>query len=139
LLYIVAVQVNLLKIKELIRRRPITVNSDATLHDVIKLMAEQNIGFLVVVEGSDIVGVFSERDVIRSLAEEKNLDKKVKDITRTDIIKLRSDRTIEEAAQVMGKHRIRHIVVVDEKDKLAGVVSVRDILQELYSAGPATD
>jgi len=135
----VAVQVNLLKIKELIRRRPITVNSDATLHDVIKLMAEQNIGFLVVVEGSDIVGVFSERDVIRSLAEEKNLDKKVKDITRTDIIKLRSDRTIEEAAQVMGKHRIRHIVVVDEKDKLAGVVSVRDILQELYSAGPATD
>lgn len=134
-----AVQVNLLKIKELIRRRPITVNSDATLHDVIKLMAEQNIGFLVVVEGSDIVGVFSERDVIRSLAEEKNLDKKVKDITRTDIIKLRSDRTIEEAAQVMGKHRIRHIVVVDEKDKLAGVVSVRDILQELYSAGPATD
>lgn len=139
MLYIVAVQVNLLKIKELIRRRPITVNSDATLHDVIKLMAEQNIGFLVVVEGSDIVGVFSERDVIRSLAEEKNLDKKVKDITRTDIIKLRSDRTIEEAAQVMGKHRIRHIVVVDEKDKLAGVVSVRDILQELYSAGPATD
>lgn len=134
-----AVQVILLKIKELIRRRPITVNSDATLHDVIKLMAEQNIGFLVVVEGSDIVGVFSERDVIRSLAEEKNLDKKVKDITRTDIIKLRSDRTIEEAAQVMGKHRIRHIVVVDEKDKLAGVVSVRDILQELYSAGPATD
>ncbi|MEM0383966.1 MAG: CBS domain-containing protein [Candidatus Caldarchaeum sp.] len=128
-----------MKIKELIRRRPITVNSDATLHDVIKLMAEQNIGFLVVVEGSDIVGVFSERDVIRSLAEEKNLDKKVKDITRTDIIKLRSDRTIEEAAQVMGKHRIRHIVVVDEKDKLAGVVSVRDILQELYSAGPATD
>ncbi|MEM2095051.1 MAG: CBS domain-containing protein [Candidatus Caldarchaeum sp.] len=128
-----------MKIKELIRKRPITVNGDATLHDVIKLMAEQNIGFLVVVEGNDIVGVFSERDVIRSLAEEKNLDKKVKEITRTDIIKLRSDKTIEDAAQVMGKHRIRHIVVVDERDKLVGVVSVRDILQELYSAGPATD
>ncbi|MEM1943206.1 MAG: CBS domain-containing protein [Candidatus Caldarchaeum sp.] len=128
-----------MKIKELIRRRPITVSGDATLHDVIKLMAEQNIGFLVVVEGNDIVGVFSERDVIRSLAEEKNLDKKVKEITRTDIIKLRSDKTIEDAAQVMGKHRIRHIVVVDENDKLEGVVSVRDILQELYSAGPATD
>ncbi|MCS7129277.1 MAG: CBS domain-containing protein [Candidatus Caldarchaeum sp.] len=128
-----------MKIRELIRRKPITVRGDSTLHDVIKLMAEENIGFLVVVEGGEIVGVFSERDVIRSLAEERNLDKKVREIARTDIIKLRTEQTIEEAAQAMGRHRIRHIVVVDERDKLVGVVSVRDILQELYSAGPATD
>ncbi|MEM4189373.1 MAG: CBS domain-containing protein [Candidatus Caldarchaeum sp.] len=58
---------------------------------------------------------------------------------KRDIIKLRDDQTVEEAAQAMGKHRIRHIVVVDRTDNLVGVVSVRDVLEELYSAGTSAD
>ncbi|MCS6784311.1 MAG: CBS domain-containing protein [Candidatus Caldarchaeum sp.] len=128
-----------MKLGKLVRRKPITVREDATIHDVIRIMAEQNIGFLVVVEGSNYVGVLSERDVIRSLAEEKNLDKTVGSFCKRDIIKLSADKTVEDAAQVMGKHRIRHVVVVDEKDNLVGVVSARDVLEELYAAEPATD
>ncbi|MEM2237962.1 MAG: CBS domain-containing protein [Candidatus Caldarchaeum sp.] len=129
----------MVKLSQLIKRSPITIRSDATIHDVIRIMAEENIGFLVVTEGSEIAGVLSERDVIKSLAEEKNLEKRVGSFCKRDIIKLNADQTVEEAAQAMGKHRIRHIVVVDKDNKLVGVVSARDVLEELYSAEASSD
>jgi CBS domain-containing protein len=102
-------------------------------------MAEQNIGFLVVVENGRMVGVLSERDVVRSLAERGNLSVKVSDICKRDIITLQADATLEEAAEKMGKHGIRHIVVVNKSGELIGVVSVRDLIQELYASGSETD
>jgi CBS domain-containing protein len=128
-----------LRLNELVRRKPITISGEATIHDVVKIMAEQNIGFLVVVENGRMVGVLSERDVVRSLAERGNLSVKVSDICKRDIITLQADATLEEAAEKMGKHGIRHIVVVNKSGELVGVVSVRDLIQELYASGSETD
>jgi CBS domain-containing protein len=128
-----------LRLKELVRRKPITISGEATIHDVVKIMAEQNIGFLVVVENGRMVGVLSEKDVVRSLAERGNLSVKVSDICKRDIITLQEDATLEEAAEKMGKHGIRHIVVVNKSGELVGVVSVRDLIQELYATGSETD
>jgi MHS family proline/betaine transporter-like MFS transporter len=128
-----------LRLNELVRRKPITISGEATIYDVVKVMAEQNIGFLVVVENGRMVGVLSERDVVRSLAERGNLSVKVSDICKRDIITLQADATLEEAAEKMGKHGIRHIVVVNKSGELIGVVSVRDLIQELYASGSETD
>jgi MHS family proline/betaine transporter-like MFS transporter len=128
-----------LRLNELVRRKPITISGEATIYDVVKIMAEQNIGFLVVVENGRMVGVLSERDVVRSLAERGNLSVKVSDICKRDIIMLQEDATLEEAAEKMGKHGIRHIVVVNKSGELIGVVSVRDLIQELYATGSETD
>jgi MHS family proline/betaine transporter-like MFS transporter len=128
-----------LRLNELVRRKPITISGEATIHDVVKIMAEQNIGFLVVVENGRMVGVLSEGDVVRSLAERGNLSVKVSDICKRDIITLQADATLEEAAEKMGKHGIRHIVVVNKSGELIGVVSVRDLIQELYATGSETD
>jgi MHS family proline/betaine transporter-like MFS transporter len=128
-----------LRLNELVRRKPITISGEATIYDVVKIMAEQNIGFLVVVENGRMVGVLSERDVVRSLAERGNLSVKVSDICKRDIITLQADATLEEAAEKMGKHGIRHIVVVNKSGELIGVVSVRDLIQELYASGSETD
>ena len=128
-----------MRLNELVRRKPITISGEATIYDVVKIMAEQNIGFLVVVENGRMVGVLSERDVVRSLAEHGNLSVKVSDICKRDIIMLQADATLEEAAEKMGKHGIRHIVVVNESGELIGVVSVRDLIQELYATGSETD
>ncbi len=128
-----------LRLNELVRRKPITISGEATIYDVVKIMAEQNIGFLVVVENGRMVGVLSERDVVRSLAERGNLSVKVSDICKRDIITLQADATLEEAAEKMGKHGIRHIVVVNKSGELVGVVSVRDLIQELYASGSETD
>jgi MHS family proline/betaine transporter-like MFS transporter len=128
-----------LRLNELVRRKPITISGEATIYDVVKIMAEQNIGFLVVVDNGRMVGVLSERDVVRSLAERGNLSLKVSDICKRDIITLQADATLEEAAEKMGKHGIRHIVVVNKSGELIGVVSVRDLIQELYASGSETD
>jgi len=128
-----------LRLNELVRRKPITISGEATIYDVVKIMAEQNIGFLVVVENGRMIGVLSERDVVRSLAEHGNLSVKVSDICKRDIITLQADATLEEAAEMMGKHGIRHIVVVNKSGELIGVVSVRDLIQELYASGSETD
>jgi CBS domain-containing protein len=128
-----------LRLNELVRRKPITISGEATIYDVAKIMAEQKIGFLVVVENGRMVGVLSERDVVRSLAERGNLSVKVSDICKRDIITLQADATLEEAAEKMGKHGIRHIVVVNKSGELIGVVSVRDLIQELYASGSETD
>jgi CBS domain-containing protein len=128
-----------LRLNELVRRKPITISGEATIYDVVKIMAEQNIGFLVVVENGRMVGVLSERDVVRSLAERGNLSVKVSDICKRDIITLQADATLEEAAEKMGKHGIRHIVVVNKSGELVGVVSVRDLIQGLYASGSETD
>ncbi|MDW8043988.1 MAG: CBS domain-containing protein [Nitrososphaerota archaeon] len=124
-----------LRLKDLIKRRPIAVDGSATIRDVIKVMAEENIGFLIVKEGERVVGVLSERDIIRVLAEE-DLGKRVGTFCKRDIITLREDSSVEEAAQVMGRQRIRHVVVVNAAGEVVGVVSVRDILEELFSPGP---
>ncbi len=128
-----------MRLNELVRRKPITISGEATIYDVVKIMAEQNIGFLVVVENGRMIGVLSERDVVRSLAERGNLSVKVSDICKRDIITLQADATLEEAAEKMGKHGIRHIVVVNKSGELIGVVSVRDLIQELYASGSETD
>jgi len=128
-----------LRLFELVRRKPITIGGDATLHEVVKIMAEQNIGFLVVVEDGQMVGVLSERDVVRALADRGDLSVKVSDVCKRDIITLHGNSSLEEAAEKMGKHGIRHIVVVDNGGNLVGVVSVRDLIQELYTSGSETD
>jgi len=87
-----------LRLRDLIKRRPITVSDDATIHDIIKIMAREDIGFLIVMEGEHVVGVLSERDVIKALAEEGDLRKRVGEFCKRDIIKLRADSTLEEAA-----------------------------------------
>jgi len=87
-----------LRLRDLIKRRPITVSDDATIHDIIKIMAREDIGFLIVMEGEHDVGVLSERDVIKALAEEGDLRKRVGEFCKRDIIKLRADSTLEEAA-----------------------------------------
>ncbi|MCS7118343.1 MAG: CBS domain-containing protein [Thaumarchaeota archaeon] len=125
-----------MQLRDLIKRKPIVVDGGSTIRDVIKIMAVENIGFLIVKEGEEVVGVLSERDVIKVLAEEEDLGKKVGSFCRRDIITLRDSSTLEEAAQVMGKRRIRHLVVVDAMGGVVGVVSVRDLLEELFSPGP---
>ncbi|MDJ0270765.1 MAG: CBS domain-containing protein [Aigarchaeota archaeon] len=128
-----------MRLKDMVRKKPITIDGDSTVHDVIKLMAVENIGFLVVMEGGKMVGVLSERDVIRALAVGKGLDAKVGTLCKRDIIALHEDATLEEAAKTMDQHKIRHVVVVNSDKELVGVISVRDILAELYSPEPSED
>ncbi len=120
------------RVSDLIKRQPLTVNQEATLVEVVKIMAIHNVGLVVVVdEGGRPVGVVSERDVIRALARGVQLTAKAIEVgTRRDLLMARADEDVYTAVKKMRERGTRHILVVDNDGKLVGVVSIRDLVED---------
>jgi CBS domain-containing protein len=109
------------------------ISSDATVLEASKLMVQKNVGLLVVCDAKDktkLLGVISERDVIRSIASGEILPSHVQAISTKNVVTVRADSDVAEAAKAMNKHGIRHVVVVDDRNIPMGVVSMRDLVGE---------
>jgi CBS domain-containing protein len=122
-----------LKASDIVTRPLITILSDATVLDASKRMVQNNIGLLVVCDAKDntkLVGVVSERDIIRAIASGEKLPDRVDAITTKKAVTINASSDVAEAAKAMNKHRIRHVVVVDDGNMPKGVVSIRDLVGE---------
>lgn len=120
-------------VKEILRRRPVTIRADATVEEAADLMAKENVGLLVIVRDNPKrpVGVISERDIIRAISRKIPLTTTVDRVgTMEKFIWIREDETVYRAAYLMRKHHIRHLVVLNEGGDLVGVLSVRDLIAE---------
>jgi len=108
-----------------------TVGPGDNVLTAVRVMAEKNIGFLVVIERGAIVGVLSERDCVRRLvlAGKSAEATPVADIMVRDVIKADLSHTFVDCLRLMHTHRIRHLPVVDNGTAI-DVVSVRDLLNE---------
>ena len=119
-----------MQVKSFIKRtEPVTILPDASLREAARKMADEKVGFLVVVDPDDpkkIVGVISERDIIDAFGYGRE-DSKVRDVMKTDVISVRYDDTVYKAARLLSENNIRHLVVVDEEGKLKGVLSIKDL------------
>jgi CBS domain-containing protein len=96
-------------------------------------MLEKNIGLLVIIHGqvsTRVVGVISERDIIRTIASGRTLSIPVDDVCTKRVIMVHGNSDVAEAAKAMNKNTIRHVVVVDDEGKPVGVVSMRDLVGE---------
>ena len=121
-----------MKVGDLVKRSPITVEEGSSIRWATKVMAENRVGLVVIVDPYDkakVKGVLSERDVIRAVAKGLNLDDNVMKVATKDVITVDVDDRVDEAAILMSKHGIRHLVVTKE-GKLYGVISMRDIIGE---------
>jgi len=117
-------------ISEIINQRPLfSVNRDQTVAEVVRFMAEKNIGAVPVLNNNRLVGVFSERDVIRRvIARELNAASvSVADVMTTTIVVAESDESYESCLKKMKQAHCRHLPVV-KGDQLLGIVSLRDLL-----------
>ncbi len=116
-----------------------TIAPDAKVFEALKLMADKGIGALVVVEKARIVGILSERDYARKIAlmGRVSQDTPVKDIMTTQVYFVHPSATVEECLALMTDRRIRHLPVL-EKDKLAGVISIGDVVKAVMSAQKVT-
>lgn len=103
----------------------------ATVVDAIEKMAQHNVGSILVLEGSrDLVGIFTERDLLRRVIL-KGLDPAkttLADVMTKDVIVVTADTPRHEVMQLMNRHHCRHIPVA-AKDRLLGVISLRDLLR----------
>jgi len=119
---------------DLASRPPITVTSDATLHEVAEKMAQHRVGLLVVVDKANPkkpIGVVSERDVIRAIAAKMPLDTTVDKVgTMYNFVFVYVDEPITAAARKMKERGVRHVVVLDKNGELYGVISIRDLIRE---------
>lgn len=118
--------------KDIITRPLVSITSEGTVLEAARLMVENNMGLLVVCDPKDngLRGVVSERDIIRSVASGKETAMKVESISTPAVVTVKWNSDVAEAAKAMNKHRIRHVVVVDDASKPIGVISMRDLVGE---------
>ncbi len=111
-----------------------TIAPDARVFDALKLMADKDVGALVVTEGDRLAGIISERDYARKviLLGKSSQDIPVRDIMNGKVITVGLDQTVEECMAIMTGKRIRHLPVT-EGGRLAGVLSIGDLVKEVIA------
>src|SRR6266542_2454649 len=116
-----------------------SVSPDATVFDAITMMADKNIGALLVIQGGKLVGIISERDYTRKVALKGRASKQtaVKEILSGKLITTTPAHTIEDCMRLMTEHRIRHLPVLDG-DSILGIISIGDLVNWIISAQTAT-
>lgn len=112
-----------------------SVTPDTTVYDAIRLLAEKNIGAVLVKSEDKLVGILSERDYTRKVALKGKSSKEtlVREIISTPVITATPSHTVEDCMRLMTEHRIRHLPVVAE-EKVVGVVSIGDLVNWVISA-----
>lgn len=115
------------------------VSPDTSVYDAIALMAEKNVGALLVTEGGKLVGIISERDYTRKVILRGKASKQtaVREILSGQVIHVTPSQTVEEGLRLMTDHRIRHLPVL-EGEKISGVVSIGDLVNWIISAQTST-
>ena len=122
-----------MKVSHILTRPMVNIGMDSRVLDAAKLMVENNIGLLVVTEGhggGKLVGVISERDIMRAVASGRGLGVSVREVCTRDVVTVSAGADVAEAAKAMNKHRIRHVVVLGVDQSPVGVVSMRDLVGE---------
>lgn len=118
---------SILKVKG---RETWSVTPDTTVYDSIALMAHKDIGAVLVISESKLVGIISERDYARKVILEgrSSRNTRVSEIMMADPVTARPENTVEECMTIMTQYRIRHLPVLDG-DNLIGIVSIGDLVK----------
>ena len=116
-----------------------SVAPESTVFDAIKLMAEKNIGALLVLSGEQLLGVVTERDYTRKVALKGRSSKEtlVREIIASPVLTVTPQHSIEECMKLMTENRSRHLPVV-ENSKVLGIISIGDLVNWIISAQSAT-
>ena len=104
------------------------------MFDAIKLMADKNIGALLVMEAEELAGIITERDYARKIVLMSRSSKQtpVREIMTSAVMYVRSDQTSEECMVLMTENRLRHLPVMDG-GRLLGIISIGDLVKDIIA------
>jgi CBS domain-containing protein len=112
-------------------RHLLTVDPSATLRRAAKVMTERGVGAAVVIENEKVVGIVTERDVLRAIAQDSSMDDtKVSDVMTRDVVAGAPGWDVLKASRRMAEGGFRHLLVM-EMDDPVGIVSLRDLLDTM--------
>ena len=116
-----------------------SVAPDATVYDAIAMMADKNVGALVVIENGKLVGIISERDYTRKvmLRGKRSRETLVREIMTTELTTVDPKEGVDDCLRFMTEKRIRHLPVV-QGGKVTGVISIGDLVKHVMSVQNAT-
>jgi len=116
-----------------------SVPSDATVYDAMKMMADKDVGALLIMDGSQFVGVVSERDYARKVILQGRSSKEtpVREIATETLITITPECSVDEAMRLITTNRIRHLPVIHE-GKVQGMISIGDLVQWISFAQDQT-
>jgi CBS domain-containing protein len=115
------------------------ISPETTVFDAIRLMADKNIGALLVMSHGLLVGIFTERDYTRkiALAGKSSKETQVKEILSRETISVSPQESVESCMRIMTENRVRHLPVVQD-EKVHGIISIGDLVNWIISAQDAT-
>lgn len=127
-----------MKISEIMTKNPRTVTPDTSVSDTARLMKEEDVGIVPVVEqvgGAEtrarLVGVVTDRDIaVRHVAENRGGDAPVRDVMSGGVRTCSPDDSVEHVLELMGREQVRRVPIVDERGSLVGVVSQADLARK---------
>jgi CBS domain-containing protein len=124
-------------VREILRSKGLEVWSmapDATVYDALQLMAEKNVGAVLVMDAHHLVGILSERDYARKvvLRGRSSRETAVREIMTPRVVYVRPEQTAEECMALMTDKRVRHLPVLED-DQVIGVISIGDVVKGIIS------
>ncbi|HAL45085.1 MAG TPA: IMP dehydrogenase, partial [Phycisphaerales bacterium] len=102
---------------------PVILSSDQTVRQAREVMTEQNVSGIPIIDGKKLVGILTHRD-LKFLRDDSV---RISDVMTKDIVKAPADTTLEQAKDILQKHKVEKLLLVNEKDELAGLITMRDI------------
>ena len=128
----------MITVKDLVKRRggstTTFVSPTDTVYRALQLMAENNVGAVMICDEDRMVGIFTERDYCRKiiLMGRSSVNTPIQDIMTKKMVTVCLDSTVEECMELMTKYHIRHLPVEDE-NKMVGLVSMRDVMEAIIA------
>ena len=118
--------------RDLMLKDVVTLNGNVSAKEAVELLFKRHIGSIIIVDAEQrCVGIFTERDAIRIIAQDVPLDAPLEKVMTKNPYTVNEDSTFEEAKNIIVTHKIRHLPVISTNGKLVGLISVRKILDEL--------
>jgi CBS domain-containing protein len=119
-------------VRDAMTSNPCAIDTDKDVSYAAKMMRDEDVGMAPIVEGDQLVGVLTDRDIaIKVVAEGKDpTTVRVHEIASTKLVTVDPDQTLDDAMRLMAEHQIRRLPVVEEDGKLVGVLAQADVARE---------
>ena len=120
-----------MKVRDVMTREVATISADQTAQEAANFMLQGEAGSIPVTDGEQLIGMITDRDIaVRGVAKGHGPDTPVRDLMTSGLICARADDEMEEVAMRMSEAQVRRLPVLDETDKLVGIVSLGDLSRE---------
>ena len=116
-----------MKISDVMTPNPRTVNLTDDIQAAARIMREEDAGSVPVVDEGRVVGMVTDRDIVIRAVADGDFDCTVEDVCSDDVVCATPDMSTAEGAELMSEHQVRRLPVVDDDDKLVGIVSIGDL------------